>query len=137
MLNIYLTRHGQDKDNERGILNGHRDQPLTKLGISQAEKLAENIQKQGINFQIIYTSPLKRTVRTAQIIAKSLDAKKPKPLAELIERDFGEMIFAAYYKIDWKRVLTQFHFGNSDLLILSDATKPENAHVFQNQQFNL
>ena len=36
MLKIYLTRHGQDVDNANGILNGHRDQPLTELGVGQA-----------------------------------------------------------------------------------------------------
>ncbi len=33
MLTIYVARHGQDKDNEAGILNGRRDMPLTLKGI--------------------------------------------------------------------------------------------------------
>jgi len=32
VLNIYVARHGQDRDNSNGILNGHRDEPLTELG---------------------------------------------------------------------------------------------------------
>ena len=43
MLNLYLARHGQDEDNAKGILNGRRDNPLTKLGVNQAKKLAENL----------------------------------------------------------------------------------------------
>jgi len=38
-LHIYLTRHGQDQDNAHGILNGHRNTPLTELGIQQAQQL--------------------------------------------------------------------------------------------------
>lgn len=30
MTNIYIVRHGQDQDNEHGILNGHRNMPLTE-----------------------------------------------------------------------------------------------------------
>ena len=41
MMKIYLARHGQDKDNENGILNGHRDTALTELGLSQAKEIAE------------------------------------------------------------------------------------------------
>ncbi len=33
--------------------------------------------------------------------------------------DTGKMLYAAYYGLDWKAVLTQFHFGNCDLLVLS------------------
>ncbi len=32
MLKIYLMRHGQNLDNLNGILNGHRDEPLTEKG---------------------------------------------------------------------------------------------------------
>lgn len=31
MNKIYLVRHGQDKDNADGILNGHRNMPLTEI----------------------------------------------------------------------------------------------------------
>lgn len=34
---VGVTRHGQDEDNVRGILNGHRNLPLTDLGRQQAQ----------------------------------------------------------------------------------------------------
>ncbi len=34
MLKIYLARHGQNEDNANGILNGHRDLPLTDIGLT-------------------------------------------------------------------------------------------------------
>ena len=46
MLKIYLARHGQSSDNKNAILNGHRDEPLTKIGRQQAEELADRIRKQ-------------------------------------------------------------------------------------------
>src|SRR3989338_636633 len=43
--------------------------------------------------------------------------------------DIGKIIFTAYYRLDWKDVLTAFHFGNSELLLLSKDCKPEDAHL--------
>jgi broad specificity phosphatase PhoE len=33
--------------------------------------------------------------------------------------DIGKMIYTDYYNLNWRNVLTMFHFGNSDLLLLS------------------
>lgn len=51
--------------------------------------------------------------------------------------DFGKMIYCAYYDLDWRDVLRNFHFGNSDLLKMSEDSKPEDTHVFKFKQFNV
>jgi len=51
--------------------------------------------------------------------------------------DIGKMIYAAFYKLDWMEVLKQFHFGNSELLLLAEDSPAEQAHVFQFAQHNL
>lgn len=91
MLNIYLVRHGQNKDNEAGILNGHRDEPLTALGKQQAQDLAGFIKEHGLIFTKVYSSPLIRAYETATEITKTLTLPEPEVLPLLIERDFGEM----------------------------------------------
>lgn len=50
--------------------------------------------------------------------------------------DFGKMIYAKYYSLDWKDVLTLFHFGNSELLVLSPDSEAGEAHVFTILQHN-
>lgn len=50
--------------------------------------------------------------------------------------DFGKMIYAAYYNLDWEDVLKMFHFGNSELLELSPESGPEETHVFKIKQHN-
>lgn len=50
--------------------------------------------------------------------------------------DIGKMIYAAYYHLDWQKILTMFHFGNSELLLLSEDSKPEDSHVFPAEQYN-
>lgn len=91
MLKIYLVRHGQDEDNKNGLLNGHRDEPLTELGLKQAQELAEFIKGQQINFDKVYSSPLQRAYVTALQITKTLNISEPEILPLLIERDFGIM----------------------------------------------
>ncbi len=89
MLKIYLTRHGQDVDNKNRVLNGREDKSLTDFGARQAHELAMTIKNNGLSFDCIYSSPLKRALETAKIISETIGG--PSPLKEdlLIERDFG------------------------------------------------
>lgn len=88
MTNIYIVRHGQNEDNANKILNGHRDMPLTEIGINQAKELAEMIKKSEIKIDKIYSSPLKRAYQTGEAIADALHLDAPEKLDLLIERDF-------------------------------------------------
>jgi len=88
---IYLTRHGQDEDNANGLLNGHRDLPLTQVGIQQARDLAKNIKSLNLKFDEIFSSPLLRTKQTAEIVINELDYANYQVWDLLIERDFGVM----------------------------------------------
>ena len=88
MTNIYIVRHGQNEDNANGILNGHRDLPLTELGITQAKETAEMIKESDIHIDKIYSSPLQRAYQTGEAIANALNLDTPEKLELLIERDF-------------------------------------------------
>lgn len=50
--------------------------------------------------------------------------------------DIGKMLYAAYYDLPWMDVLTMFHFGNSELLLLSRDSKAEDTHVLHIEQYN-
>lgn len=91
MLKIYIARHGQNEDNANGILNGHRDLPLTDLGRAQAHELAVGIKEKGLTFDAVLSSPLCRAYETGEIITDTLGLPKPEILPGLIERDFGIM----------------------------------------------
>lgn len=90
-MKIYLTRHGQNVDNANGVLNGHRDKPLTELGLSQAFNLAEIIKTSNLNIDKVFSSPLSRAYKTAEVVSKELKLPEPEVLELLIERDFGLM----------------------------------------------
>ena len=91
MLKIYITRHGQDEDNAKNILNGRRDTPLTDTGREQALELGLKIKEFGLVFEAIYSSPLIRAFETAEIISKTISGPIPQKEDLLIERDFGIM----------------------------------------------
>lgn len=63
MTTFYLIRHGARESLKE-------DSPLSPLGIKQAEACAYQLTSSGIGS--IYTSPLKRTLQTAKIIAHAL-----------------------------------------------------------------
>lgn len=50
--------------------------------------------------------------------------------------DIGQMIYAEYYKQNWKDVLKSFHFGNAELLLLSNHSPVEDVHIFKIKQHN-
>jgi broad specificity phosphatase PhoE len=204
MLRIYVARHGQNEDNANGILNGHRDEPLTELGISQAHELADGILKAGLTFDATYASPLFRAYKTGEIICETLDIAPPVVLDSIIERDFGvmsgkkasdierlcapdiiktdtityflspegaetfptlleraaraldqiksehpdgsvllathgdlgKMLYTSFYGFRWQDILTQFHFGNCELLLLEEGLDPTQAHILKIEQHN-
>lgn len=91
MNTYYLIRHGQDEDNANGLMNGHRDTPLTNIGLKQAYELADKFKLLRISVDIILSSPLVRAFKTAQIVAEINHFSNPIVEPKLIERESGEM----------------------------------------------
>jgi len=67
---IYLARHGESDWNAENRFQGRADRPLTDLGRRQAELLAEQVA--ALPLRAVYTSPLRRSVETAEIVAAPL-----------------------------------------------------------------
>lgn len=84
MTTYYFVRHGTTDFNGLGVYFGKTDSPLNVEGILQAKALGVSLSK--VNFDEIYTSPMKRCVDTARFIT---DKRKPYVLDELSELDFG------------------------------------------------
>lgn len=85
---VFLVRHGQTESNRKGLALGRADPPLNDLGLLQAERLAGALAKEGL--AAVYSSPLGRTLRTAERIAEAcgLDVVVDDLL---IEMDVGEL----------------------------------------------
>ncbi len=85
-VKLFLIRHGQTNSNVEGKYQGSLDTELTEFGIKQAY-LAKNYLK-NVNFKNIYSSPMKRTLRTAQILSEGTNLQI-KILEGLKELNFG------------------------------------------------
>ena len=67
VLRLVFVRHGISSFNEKGLIQGRTDDShLTNKGYDQAKKSGEALS--GINFDKIYSSPLKRAAETAKTI---------------------------------------------------------------------
>ena len=67
MAEIILVRHGETEWNVAEVFRGRIDIELNETGIKQAELLAEYLS--GVKTDAIYSSPLKRALKTAEVIA--------------------------------------------------------------------
>jgi len=87
MTEIILARHGETKWNVEEIFRGRIDIELNETGIKQAELLAEYLSHTKID--AIYSSPLKRALKTAEVIAShhKLDVEIA---PGLIDFDYGK-----------------------------------------------
>jgi len=65
---VYLIRHGQCEPS--GVLLGQFDAPLSLEGETQISALARQLEDCGV--ERVLSSPLRRAVRTAEVIAKHL-----------------------------------------------------------------
>ncbi len=85
-MKIYLLRHGQIEANTKDLLVGSRtDESLDAVGVEQARRV-----KIDADFDIIVSSPMKRTLETARIVNEGLH-KEIVVDADIIERDKGDL----------------------------------------------
>lgn len=84
--NLYLARHGQTALNAEGRLRGLANPPLDDVGVAEAERLAWALADKGAG--IVFSSPLERAHRTAEIISQA--AGIPLRIDERFnDRDYG------------------------------------------------
>jgi len=76
--------------------------------------------------------------RAHKLLAKIRNEYSGEPSILLVGHgDMGKMIYAAYYNLPWKQVLSDFHFGNSEVLLLSKDTPEDQRHFLKIAQHNL
>ncbi|MFD1674892.1 histidine phosphatase family protein [Alicyclobacillus fodiniaquatilis] len=100
ITNLYITRHGQTEWNVQGRLQGHLDSPLTELGVIQAEQLADSLVN--VEFDVIYSSPSLRTVRTAEMI------RGERPIDITIEDKLREINMGSWEGMELAEVKLQY-----------------------------
>ncbi len=87
-MNIYIVRHGETEWNTTWRLQGRTDIPLNDTGIKQAQLTAKALKAEGIVFDRVYSSPLSRALKTAEILSGFSPEKIIKE-NRIIEINFG------------------------------------------------
>ena len=142
-MELYLARHGETDWNVAGLLQGSTDIPLNQNGEAQAQALGELLRQQGLKFNAVYASPLKRTWRTAELATagvyqiipderleeRHLGEIEGKPFSLLKELE-GDLFDLEQNVTDYGvEPIRDFHARTQEFLDFLRTTYPENAKI--------
>ena len=90
---LVLCRHGQSIWNLENLFTGWTDVDLTPQGVDEARQAGQQLRELGIEFDVAYTSLLKRAIRTLWFILDEMDQMWVPVIRswKLNERSYGEL----------------------------------------------
>lgn len=109
---LVLLRHGQSTWNKENRFTGWTDVDLTEEGLAEARAAGEVLKAKGFTFDIVYTSVLKRAIRTLWTVMDAMD-----------------LMWVDVVR-DWR--LNERHYG-----ALQGLNKAETAEKFGNDQVHI
>ena len=93
MSHLVLVRHGQSEWNEKNLFTGWRDPDLTAQGIDEAKAAGQALKRQGLVFDLAFTSDLQRAQKTLTLLlAEQGQGNLPTTQNQALnERDYGDL----------------------------------------------
>jgi len=90
---LVLIRHGESEWNQKNLFTGWTDVDLTVNGIEEAQSAGLLLKQKGFDFDICYTSYLKRAIHTLNFVLENLDLEWLPVIKtwKLNERHYGAM----------------------------------------------
>jgi 2,3-bisphosphoglycerate-dependent phosphoglycerate mutase len=91
---LVLLRHGQSEWNLKNLFTGWRDVDLTAQGVAEAKAAGRRLKARGIQFDVAFTSVLKRAQRTLDLTLAEMGQQNIPVLKDqaLNERDYGDLV---------------------------------------------
>lgn len=135
MTKVYLVRHGQTEWNKKLTFRGRVDIPLNEAGHMEAQALSHALKDK--NIEAIYTSPLKRSIETAQPVAKFFHLEIV-PVQGLIDINYGDWEGLSFHEVKkrygdqykkWEKRPDLIRFPNGETL---DEAKERSFRAFKN-----
>ncbi len=121
-MKIFYVHHAmRDKGNPPS-----QDDGLTTLGVKDATLMGELFlegQNKGLNIKAIYTSPFKRCLQTAELIAKHLNVPI---ISEPRFNEFGSVFYAVKNQVDPNQKETWLDCQNRIIKALEDIVSTHN-----------
>lgn len=99
-LDLLLVRHGQTDWNPEGRVMGQSDIALNDRGIAQAGALRDWLKN--IEIQAVYSSPMRRAMQTAEILAEGRNGLDIEPEAGVAEIDYGDWVGMTFREVEEK-----------------------------------
>lgn len=72
-MTLVLLRHGESEWNRLNLFTGWTDVDLSDTGRSEAEMAGKILKEEGFDFDVCYTSYLKRAIHTLDIVLDEMD----------------------------------------------------------------
>ncbi|RKY19646.1 MAG: phosphoglyceromutase [Planctomycetota bacterium] len=73
MKTLVLLRHGQSEWNRENRFTGWHDVPLSEQGVAEATGAGQLLRDEGFDFDVAYTSVLKRAIKTLWLALEQMD----------------------------------------------------------------
>jgi 2,3-bisphosphoglycerate-dependent phosphoglycerate mutase len=73
MKKLVLIRHGESLWNKENRFTGWNDVPLSEKGVEEAIAAGKLLKEEGYEFDVVYTSLLKRAIKTMQLVLDESD----------------------------------------------------------------
>ena len=70
---LVLIRHGESEWNKLNLFTGWTDVGLSETGRQEAEQAGKTLKEAGYDFDICYTSYLKRAIHTLNLTLEQMD----------------------------------------------------------------
>ena len=90
---MVLVRHGQSEWNLKNLFTGWKDPDLTDKGVQEAINGGQLLAKEGLEFDLAFTSVLTRAQRTCSLILDQIGQSDLETIKNqaLNERDYGDL----------------------------------------------
>lgn len=72
-MKLVLVRHGESEWNKMNLFTGWTDVDLSEKGVEEAKEAGKILTKEGYDFDVVYTSFLKRAIHTMDNILNEMD----------------------------------------------------------------
>lgn len=129
MIVLYIVRHGETDYNKEGRYLGRTDLALNSAGIRQAEELVGKIK--GTPIDAVISSPLKRTLQMAHIIAPNREITQDD---HFIERSLG--VYEGLTKQEAKKQYPDLYDRNITRIFNEAPLKGETIQQVQERVFS-
>lgn len=119
---LYIVRHGETDWNKEGRCQGHSNIPLNEQGRNQAREVREKLKN--VNFDVVFCSPLDRTIETARIITDGKIITDDR----IIERNNG--ILEGKKKVEIKEIQSKPDYKDEDYNVETPEELQIRANIF-------